>query len=234
MKASGKRAGGRVAAAGAAERMLRIAHLLPSARTLGPGRRAVIWVQGCARGCPGCVAAPLRDPAGGVAVPVRELVERALAWPGIAAGDGLTISGGEPFEQAAALADLCAALRARRDLSILAFSGFTLAELEGAGDPDRKRLLGMLDVLVDGPFVEALAADLLWRGSANQRVRFLTERHADLAPSIQGPGVGIEIRVTPDGRVFWAGVPPPGLTARLPALLAAHGLSLAEMEGSWA
>jgi anaerobic ribonucleoside-triphosphate reductase activating protein len=162
-------------------------------------------------------------------MPVGALAERILGWPDI---DGLTLSGGEPFEQAGALARLCRTLRSRRDLSILAYSGFLLEEI--AADAQKRALLATLDVLVDGPFVRARQADLLWRGSDNQRVHLLTDRHRTLAGTLDGPGAGVELHVSRDGGVFWAGVPEPGFGARLTRLLAEEGIDVTDTGGMWA
>lgn len=83
---------------------------------------------------------------------------------------GLTISGGEPFEQAAACAEL--AKRARnKGLNVWVYSGYLYEDLADRDDPDTKALLKYADVLVDGPYVESLRSlDLPWRGSENQRM----------------------------------------------------------------
>ena len=80
------------------------------------------------------------------------LLERLV--DGVCASAGLTlvgISGGEPFAQAEAVADLVAAVRARRDMSVLCYSGFTLEHLRRS--PAAGRLLGLLDILIDGPYL---------------------------------------------------------------------------------
>ena len=84
--------------------------------------------------------------------------------------DGLTLSGGEPFEQAAACLALARAAR-ERGLSVWAYTGYTLEALRQRGDADIDELLGLCDVLVDGPFVLAQRSlELDFRGSANQRL----------------------------------------------------------------
>ena len=114
----------------------------------------------------------------------------------------------------------------------MAYSGFTLSELHSK--PEASDLLVQLDVLVDGPFQAAEQADLLWRGSRNQRVHLLTHRHADLAPLLESaPGVGVEVRVDPDRQLFWAGVPGPGFVAALRRGLAAHGVQVRDIPGMW-
>jgi anaerobic ribonucleoside-triphosphate reductase activating protein len=190
----------------------------------------VIWVAGCSRRCPGCIGEPLRDPAAGEDVLVEDLTRRVLSWPDI---EGLTFSGGEPFQQAAALAALCDAVRKERDLTLMCFSGFTLEELRASADPGVQGLLAVLDILVDGPFQRERQRSLLWRGSDNQRVHFLSDRYRHLAPGMDGPGAGVEVHVSRKGRVFWAGIPDPGFAEELQRLLCEQGIILTDTDGIW-
>ncbi len=183
---------------------VRLAHILSDCTTLGPGRRVVVWVAGCTRRCPGCIAEPIIGPDAGSDMSVAEVVERLLPlWP----FDGLTFSGGEPFEQAAA------------------YSGFRLKELASAADVTKRDLLTRLDILVDGPFIATRQGSFLWRGSANQTVHLLSGRHDDLIGMIDAPSVGLEVRLDRENRLFWAGIPPMGFADAL-----ANGLSLRGIE----
>ena len=141
---------------------------------LGPGHRTVIWVAGCSLRCPGCVAPELlakrdRD------LPIEAAAELILGDPGW--NGRLTISGGEPFEQAAALAALVRRLRKARDCEVLVYSGRRIEELRSLG-AEASDLLGEIDMLIDGPFVWDAPNDRLWRGSDNQRFHALTPRGA--------------------------------------------------------
>jgi len=62
-------------------------------------------------------------------------------------------------------------------LTVVCYTGYTLEHLRARKDLWIDRLLGSLDLLIDGPYVREKAANLPWRGSANQRVHFLTERY---------------------------------------------------------
>lgn len=208
---------------------LYVAHTLTSCSTLGPGRRGVVWVHGCTRGCPGCVAGPILG-VGGDPRFVDRFSRELLLWPDI---DGVTWSGGEPFEQAQGIFEVCRTLREQRDISLMAYSGFTLAELLTSPDPWVARLLGILDILVDGPFLVDQAASLLWRGSRNQRVHFLTPRHRGLAGALPDVTAGVELHVRRDGGVFWAGVPEPGFEATLRRDLGDVGIAFQRTEGVW-
>lgn len=141
--------------------------------TLGPGCRYVVWVSGCSRSCPGCIAPEAQDMHSGTPVEVG-----ALAWEIILSGaDGLTISGGEPFLQAPALAELIAAVRRKRDLGVIVYTGYLYEELPAL--PGGPELLEQTDLLIDGPYIRELDDGLSLRGSSNQRVLPLTQRYAD-------------------------------------------------------
>jgi anaerobic ribonucleoside-triphosphate reductase activating protein len=171
-------------------------------RANGPGLRFAVWVQGCSLGCPGCFNPGTHPDAGGTQWPVARLVDE-IAGEGDAI-DGVTISGGEPFEQPAGLRALVAELRARASrLSILVFSGFTRAEIERR--PDGPAILAAIDVLVDGRYVDTrrLAREL--RGSVNQKVHLFSERYR--AEEVARTPVA-EILIGADGLVRRSGVEP--------------------------
>ncbi|MBB5083819.1 organic radical activating enzyme [Nonomuraea endophytica] len=107
-----------------------------------------------------------------------EVAERLLADPEV---DGLTFSGGEPMAQARGLARVAELARARRDLSLICFTGFRLERLaRDPPDPGVPELLSQIDVLIDGRYVAALNDGTGLRGSTNQRVHHLTDRLRDV------------------------------------------------------
>jgi len=166
-------------------------------RVLGPSVRAVLWVQGCQLACPGCLVPNSWSRRGGERHTVSDLVDWVLAIEDI---EGLTLSGGEPTEQTSALVELITRLREHRDLGVVCYTGHYLEEL-GADHP----LLRHVDLLIDGPYRKELHADLLWRGSSNQRLHWLTPRYR--RPESDA-GVGLEFCFQSDGRFTFAGVPP--------------------------
>jgi anaerobic ribonucleoside-triphosphate reductase activating protein len=175
---------------------------MPRSRANGPGTRFAIWFQGCSLGCPGCFN-PATHPAGsGERVAVGDLVDRIAA--GADAIEGVTVSGGEPFEQPEALLALTRGLRRRAPrLSILVFSGFARAEIER--QPLGPAILAEIDVLIDGRFVERRLLGRGLRGSANQTVHLLTARHA--LAEIEATPVG-EVVIGRDGSARVTGVSP--------------------------
>jgi anaerobic ribonucleoside-triphosphate reductase activating protein len=192
--------------------VLNVAALLERSRGGGPGLRAVVWLQGCPRlpRCPGCFNRAMQDTERTVALLApRSLAARLLAGPGL---DGITLSGGEPFHQAAAAAELAAAVRAR-GLTVVTFSGHTLEELLRAARPEWLALLRETDLLVDGGYDETRPCREPLRASANQRLWFLSGRirAADLEPAD-----AVEVVIEPGGAASLSGAP-----AELGALRAA-------------
>lgn len=161
----------------------------------GPGCRAVVWVQGCLRECPGCF-----NPASwpfeiNQLIAVDTLAENILKNP---RNTGVTFSGGEPFWQAPALASLARKLKAA-GLNVMSFTGFTLKLLQSeSAPPGSQELLEQLDILIDGPFVESLAIHSPSSpvSSSNQRVHIFNPAFQD---KISWASDQIEIHVLKDG-----------------------------------
>ena len=148
---------------------MRIAGTIQDSIVDGPGFRFVVFAQGCDQRCEGCHSPETWDKRGGVEKTTGELIAEMLGNP---LTDGLTLSGGEPFLQAAECADLAAAAH-ENGLNVWAYTGYTFEELliMANGEPATGKLLGLIDVLADGPFkLSERTLSLKWRGSRNQRV----------------------------------------------------------------
>jgi anaerobic ribonucleoside-triphosphate reductase activating protein len=176
--------------------MLRVAQIVEDTEAEGPGRRWALWVQGCSIRCAECCNPEMFDARRGTATEVATLVPQ-LAAARARGVEGVTFLGGEPFEQAAALAELGRAAR-QLGLSIMVFSGYTLAELQAR--PDAGELLGLTDLLVDGRYDRtrpepAPPAGRRWIGSANQTMHYLTDVYSPDDPQMRAPNT-IEIRMT--------------------------------------
>jgi anaerobic ribonucleoside-triphosphate reductase activating protein len=101
--------------------------------------------------------------------------------------EGVTYTGGEPMLQAHALVLLSQLLR-QHGLTVFCFTGYKLEMLRKSRNPWVCRFLDQIDILIDGPFVQVKATPLLWRGSANQGVHFLSETYREWAPIVEhGP-----------------------------------------------
>lgn len=168
MDPTGPSAGAPSPAPGRGERILRLAGFDQDDIVDGPGLRCVVFVQGCPHHCPGCQNPQTWDFSGGEETTPAALLRRIQDS---VLDTGVTFSGGEPFAQADALADLAEMLRPRYDVAC--YTGYLFEALLAKAERDEgtRRLLENIDVLVDGPFVEARKDRLLlFRGSANQRI----------------------------------------------------------------
>ena len=146
---------------------MRIYGLVQDSIVDGPGFRFVCFVQGCTHHCPGCHNPDSHDPAGGTEMPVEEIGAQLLRNP---LTDGLTLSGGEPFQQAEDCLAL-ARLAHSHGLNVWSYTGYTYESLLSQGTPAQRALLDEIDVLLETPYrLEQRTLALPWRGSANQRV----------------------------------------------------------------
>lgn len=199
------------------EPLLRVARVHPRTTAEGPGTRFAVWVQGCSIRCDGCFNPHLWTDAGGTAVSAVDLAKDAIS----AGVEGVTLLGGEPFEQAEALAKFASLVRSD-GLSVMAFTGYLLDGLRARAvhDGSIRDLIKATDLLIDGPYL-AGQPDLKrpWVGSTNQQFHFLTERYVHLQADLAALHDRLEVRVDTNGAVSlngWATVD------QLDALLAPH------------
>ncbi len=151
--------------------MMRILSVVEESVVDGPGIRTVIFTAGCPHRCKGCHNPSSWNPAGGEEVEVEELVQRIK----VSGWDGVTVSGGEPFLQSSALAELVMACKSLGK-NVWVYTGYTLEQLEAMHDEAVQTVLDYADVLVDGRFEQSLRdMGLRFRGSSNQRIIFLNK-----------------------------------------------------------
>ena len=201
--------------------------------TLGLGRRAAVWFQGCSLRCPGCVSVDTWA-TGRAATTVDAVMEAMEPW--LAKADGVTISGGEPFEQVRALEELLQHLRAKAQLTsdILVYSGYPWEQIAH----QVAQWSGLIDVLISDPFVRGAGQTLVWRGSDNQRMHLLTplgqSRYAEWikAPKAALPKV-LDLFFH-EGEVWMAGIPSEGSLEAIQSHLADAGFSAATSQGDCA
>lgn len=144
--------------------MIRVLDIIEDTMVDGPGFRTSIYCAGCRHQCPGCHNPQSWAFDQGREMSVSELMRIIEADPFA----NVTFSGGDPMYQAAGFAELAREIHKRTNKDIWCYTGFTFESLI---NQDQRQLLEELDVLVDGPFVQALRdPDLLFRGSSNQRI----------------------------------------------------------------
>ena len=195
--------------------------------SLGPGQRIGLWFQGCSIRCGGCMSRDTWDDRPEQRVEMTELFAflGGLDRPDVA---GITISGGEPFDQAEALYELVVWLRSsfcHGNRDILVYSGYHMAALVR----DHARILASVDALISEPFQEFLAprSSLRWRGSPNQVLTPQSKLgECRYGPEVNAPSKG-EIQLQADGNNLWiVGVPKAGDIGRLEQLLYKNGIGL--------
>jgi len=188
---------------------LNIAAMAGCTQALGPGLRAVVWVQGCPLNCPGCLA-PDWIPF----VPATPMTpEKILEGLDLDRISGMTFSGGEPMSQAGGLAALARLARQKKGLDLICFTGYRYERLL-KNPPNRgvPELLAEVDVLIDGPFIQSLNDSVGLRGSANQRVIHLTSRLREYDFESNARKVEITVR---DGELALIGIPTPDILSAM-------------------
>ena len=149
--------------------VIRLFGLVTDSIVDGPGFRVSIFTQGCPHHCECCHNPGSHDPKAGKEWTLDEVEKKFTGNPLL---DGITLTGGEPFQQPAACAEL--ARRAhQKGLNVWSYSGYTYEKLRELAKQDEgvNALLSEIDVLVDGPFrLKERSLELLYCGSKNQRI----------------------------------------------------------------
>lgn len=180
---------------------LQIHEFVPESYVNGPGRRSVVWTQGCSLGCPGCFNPKTHSFVGGRLVQVDELFEQILALADHV--EGITLIGGEPMQQQNGVRALLRRIQSETDLSVVLFTGFTWDELQSCPNSDDWNSL--VDVLIAGRYDarQHLARGL--RGSPNKTMHFFSDRYQakdfDQVPTA-------EVILNADGDVVLTGIDP--------------------------
>lgn len=209
-----------------AQLMLNRAHY--PVMTLGPGVRAGIWVQGCTIGCHGCASRDTWESDPSRLVDVAQLADWLVTLPRL---QGLTVTGGEPFQQPDAVRALLTevrmqAARQERPLDILVYSGYTYAALTRR--TTASAVLGLCDAVITGPYIDRLNPGGAWRGSANQKLIVLSQLGRERFGSDEdAPARERRLQVSSDGRRLWLiGIPGRGDLDQFERDLASRGLTV--------
>jgi anaerobic ribonucleoside-triphosphate reductase activating protein len=192
---------------------------------LGPGRRVGIWFQGCSIRCPGCISADTWAPHS-PDITVENLLESLDSW--LSACDGITISGGEPFDQPDALIKLLKGLREQHYGDILVFTGFEKSEIRSL----LERTSGLIDALVTGPYRAVAGQTKALRGSNNQELHLLTDLGRERFESFvdSAPIRNLDMMMGANGEIYFAGIPAPGDFTALKTALQLDGTQFVTTE----
>lgn len=148
-----------------------LARILYPVQVLGPGARIGIWTAGCRRHCQGCSNPELWETNETYRITVSQALQLLQNIANQHQVDGLTITGGEPMDQAAELAELLEQAAAITQ-DVLLYTGYRRAECNSGS---RQRLLARTAVLIDGPYEEDRNDNSFLRGSSNQAIHILKE-----------------------------------------------------------
>ena len=146
--------------------MLELADIVTDSIVDGPGIRTTVFCQGCPHHCQGCHNPETWEFGCGTPMEEERIFEIIRRNP---LCRGVTFSGGEPFAQPEGFAKLAKLLKAA-GYEVASYSGYTFEQLL-RGTPGQRELLENIDVLIDGPYLEAeRSLELNFRGSRNQRI----------------------------------------------------------------
>jgi len=187
--------------------------------SLGYGRRIGVWLQGCTIRCPGCVSKDTWNATSNHATYTNSIL--GLCSPWLQEADGITISGGEPFDQPESLFQLIVEFRKVFSGDILVYSGHAYEDLAKR----HQSILNQIDLLITDPFIESSGQTLPLRGSDNQRAWPLTELGRARYPDIlQKNNVRPKLDLSVNGNTAWmAGIPKIGDMSRLRSKLQEMG-----------
>lgn len=140
-------------------------------KTLGYGNRIGIWTIGCSHHCKNCSNPELWEKDSSRDISIERIIECVQQ---VHDADGITITGGEPFDQPDELELLVHRLKDLGYRDILVYSGYTLEELQAKSETVR-RILNRIGILIDGRYLDELNDNMSFRGSSNQRILRLNE-----------------------------------------------------------
>lgn len=190
--------------------------------TLGPGNRVGIWFQGCSIRCAGCISRDTWE-FDTPKVEIADLMSIADQWLSVA--DGVTISGGEPFDQAEALQSLLEDIRTRHSGDILVYSGYSFRQL----NRHIENMEGLIDALITDPFIADAPQTLPLRGSDNQQLHRLTalghQRFSDNYLATISKVRNLDVMLDDKGSAWLAGIPKRGDLDALVTYIAAEGFA---------
>lgn len=203
--------------------MVRVSRIAAPVTVLGPGRRIALWVQGCTIGCAGCASTDTWDSLGGVAATIQELGERIVEHAVRTGATGLSITGGEPFQQAEPLSALIDEVRAiwpSSELDVLVFTGYA----ENAARRISPALWACADIVVAGPYRADRPSAHPLLGSANQTIHVRTPRGESSMERLGLATSHVQV-AEQDGTLHLIGMPKPGDLDLFRKRLAQRGVS---------
>lgn len=188
--------------------------------TLGPGRRLGIWFQGCSLRCEGCISVDTWATAKTL-IPIEQLMMKLSSYLPLI--DGITISGGEPFDQFEALLAIVVQLRKKTKVDILVYTGYSVEDIS----EQLQQIKPYIDVLISDPFQRQSSQTLRLRGSDNQRLHCFSsqavEKFAYYQQAVTTEDKVLDVMFDAEGVVWFAGIPRRDDFVKLQTLLKQQG-----------
>tara|TARA_B100000767_G_scaffold105905_1_gene101674 strand:+ start:2695 stop:3303 length:609 start_codon:yes stop_codon:yes gene_type:complete len=179
---------------------MQVAEVIYSSQIYGPGKRTVLWLQGCSIQCDHCWNDELWSFKGGIKKSPAQMIEAAIQ----SGDDGFTLLGGEPLDQAPAVAHFIMQVQSA-GFDVVLYTGYELHELS----TPQKKCVQMSDIVIHGRYVHELRSEnLLWRGSTNQEILINNSKFSGLDLSEKRQ---VEIHLNEIGHVKVVGYPTPEL-----------------------
>lgn len=177
--------------------IIRLGDTLSSSQIYGPGKRFVIWVQGCSLECPGCWNKEFWTTESGYELEISELISIISSTNEI---EGITILGGEPLEQPEATLILIQSVK-RIGLTVMLYTGYEENEMTDL----QLECIYASDIVIMGRYVASMRdTTLRWRGSSNQEIKILSEAYKDIEIEEKEE---VEITIDTNGAISMAGYP---------------------------
>lgn len=200
---------------------------------LGYGTRLGIWLQGCSIHCKACVSQDTWAFDDSFKININHLMQSIQTLIQYQSFDGITISGGEPFDQPEALLNLIIQLKTLSNVpfDILVYSGYSFRHLQ----KHYQEILNQIDALISEPFNHKQPATLIYRGSANQRLNLLSELGRQRYESTQFSTFESQKKfqlVVDEQSIWFIGIPDQQTMQKLEILSKQQGLDLSD-QNSW-
>jgi anaerobic ribonucleoside-triphosphate reductase activating protein len=203
-----------------------LSRIIPEITSLGPGRRIGLWVKGCSLNCRGCMSRELAVRQERDLRDMEDILQEILILS--PKHTGITVTGGEPFEQAPALTLLFKMICQYSALDILVYSGLTLEQIR-TGTKPMQELLEHVDVLVDGPYRQDLPTKKIWRGSDNQEMHILNKRamyYHEFMKKEYNQGRPLQVAMDNNDSLHIIGIPETGFLDQLKSRMQNRGVIL--------
>ena len=172
--------------------------------TLGPGVRIGIWFQGCSIRCKGCISKHTWEFNINYQTTISSVIEQIIKYSNLYNTKSLTISGGEPFDQAESLFKLLVNLKNIGFSDIMVYSGYKFNYLQ----KKYSYILDYIDVLIDGPFIENKKTDKIYKGSSNQKMYILNPNLKKIYKEYKKQSKNKNLQfVFKNGEIYLIGIP---------------------------